>query len=161
MQPFYATNGNPARAAAGVPYPSTAPTNVVASDLGSAVRNSALVQQLAPATDNRTIRRLPSTATITTPEHAKLVAYLQEEAPEPEDLDINAEGQRAHRRLPRRMKTQRIQPARAKVEAGKAAWPRPNGLDGNQKTTHSNSCGLKPCCSSRAIHSVTSGSITC
>ena len=93
LQPFHATNGNPGRAAAGIPYPSTAPTSVVASDLGSAVRNSSLVQQLAPATDNRTIRRLPSTETITTPEHAKLVAYLQEEAPQPEDLDINAEGQ--------------------------------------------------------------------
>ncbi len=93
LQPFYTTNVRPASAAAGIPYPTTAATNAVASDLGSAVRNSALIQQLATATDNRTIRRLPSTTTITTPEHAKLVAYLQEEAPEPEDLDINAEGQ--------------------------------------------------------------------
>jgi hypothetical protein len=93
LQPFYATNGPPARAPATAPYPSTEATSTAAGDVGRIARSSSLVQQLTPVTAQATIRRLPGIKEVASPNQAKLVAYLQEEAPQPEDLDINAQGQ--------------------------------------------------------------------
>jgi hypothetical protein len=93
LQPFYATNGTPTRAPMGVPYPSTDATSAAASDVGKMARSSSLVQQLTPMTEQATIRRLPGIEVVAAPNQAKLVAYLQEAAPQPDDLDINAQGQ--------------------------------------------------------------------
>jgi hypothetical protein len=91
LQPFYATNGNPPRAAGGGPYP-TAVASVAERDLSDIVRNSSLVTQLAPASQ-KAVRRLPSIEQTAKSGSTKLVTYLQENAPQPNDLDINAQGQ--------------------------------------------------------------------
>jgi hypothetical protein len=91
LEPFYATNSNPPRTSGGAPYP-TAAASGAERDLRDIVRNSSLVTQLAPASE-KAVRRLPNIDTITRPETTKLVAYLQENAPQPDDLNINEQGQ--------------------------------------------------------------------
>jgi hypothetical protein len=92
LQPFYATNRSRTDVPNGAPYPSTDATLGTVGDLGSVVRSSSLVHQLTPAS-NKPVRRLPSIETIAPPQDARLAAYLQEVSPQPEDLNINAQGQ--------------------------------------------------------------------